>query len=246
MELSTVKRSVLFLKRKLLDRIIDSVDYLGGEYMEYSPVGSVELESMLPVKVSQIKSKGFTVYMKLIGKNNKELYLINQIKSSRWCTYICSTSKVKFSVQGEDLYINDYYDTFVLKFVDEKVLNEELGKIGIDIFSKKFSLKKWKDIVRSNTNKKISIMLSDQKIIGGCSNYVKNEVLYYASVFPDRVVGEIPDEKLDKIFEGLIIVPRLIHNAKDYKLYPTPKYSDNISSTYNVIHITDDFLKKEN
>jgi formamidopyrimidine-DNA glycosylase len=241
MELSTVKRSVLFLKRKLIDRVIESVNYLGGDYGEHYPIGSRELESMLPVKVTQINSKGFTIYMKLIGKNDKELYLINCIKSSRWCTYFCSTSKVKFSVGGEDLYINDFYDTFVLKFVDKNVLSKELGNIGIDIFSKKFSLKKWREIVRKNTNKKISTMLSDQKNLGGCSNYVKNEVLYYASVFPDRVVGEIPDEKLDKIFEGLLIVPRMIHNAKNYNLYPSPKYSDNISTSYNVIHITDDF-----
>jgi formamidopyrimidine-DNA glycosylase len=98
----------------------------------------------------------------------------------------------------------------------EAVLNTTLAKLGFDILTEEFTLKRWKDIINAHGNKNITALLMDQSHISGCGNYIKAEALYYAKVSPLRKAKDLTENEVEKLFEALRIIPRLAYNNKGY------------------------------
>lgn len=244
MEISIIKKTLLFLRKNYTNNIITNIYILDGKYYNMIPYGFDSLYYLLPLTIKGFYSKGLLIYVELYSKKrNKTIYIILYMKTSKINKFSNNTSKMKFVISNNDnLYINDYYDMYIIKFIDSShCLEQEKKMIGIDILSKEFTFSKWKSIINNNLFCKICDLLDNQSIISGCGAYIRNEVLYYSCVVPEKIINEIHVDKLDKIYEGLLLIPRLMLNISNYKFYNINEYIKNYKNTHNNIHITEDF-----
>jgi len=85
------------------------------------------------------------------------------------------------------------------EFEGLKVINE----LGIEPLSKKFTLKKFKEIVFSK-KVNIKILLMNQKLISGIGNIYASEILFRAGVNPIR--KKITEEEIKKIYNSIIFI----------------------------------------
>ena len=81
------------------------------------------------------------------------------------------------------------------------------AKVGPDLLeaalTKEISLQQWLSIFKPKRKQKtyraICTALLDQSTVSGIGNYLKSEILYQASISPDRSVDTISDEEWDKV-----------------------------------------------
>lgn len=76
----------------------------------------------------------------------------------------------------------------------------EIKKLGIDAISRKFNLKKFKEILEKKQKSRIGTVLMDQSLIAGIGNIYRSEILFESGVMPDREVGKLSEKEIDKIF----------------------------------------------
>jgi len=81
--------------------------------------------------------------------------------------------------------------------IDEEI--ECIKKLGLEPFDERLDVSYLKEHFN---NKTVKENLLDQSIIAGIGNIYANEILYYASVHPEREFSSLTDEELTKIIEG--------------------------------------------
>jgi formamidopyrimidine-DNA glycosylase len=91
---------------------------------------------------------------------------------------------------------------------DTKKISElsEIKKLGIDAMSKEFTLKKFEEILNNKKTKPIGLMLMEQELIAGIGNIYRSEILYEASVLPQRKVASLSEKECGKIYKAIIFV----------------------------------------
>ncbi|KKP68880.1 MAG: Formamidopyrimidine-DNA glycosylase [Candidatus Moranbacteria bacterium GW2011_GWE1_35_17] len=80
----------------------------------------------------------------------------------------------------------------------------EIKKLGIDAMDKKFTLKKFQEILSKKQKSKIGILLMDQYLIAGIGNIYRSEILFEAGVNPERKVGELVNTEIVLIYKQIV------------------------------------------
>ena len=91
--------------------------------------------------------------------------------------------------------------------------NKELVFDNIYIMSDDFTLDNFLKAADTNKDKYITQFLMDTNILVGVSNELKCEILAYSKISPKRQLNSLSIEKIEKIFEGVVIISRLLFNA---------------------------------
>ena len=90
-------------------------------------------------------------------------------------------------------------------FVGTDAINKRLKIIGPDLLDDALSgnrfitLDLWRQTARKYPKKQICAFLMDQQRFAGVGNYLKAEILYFAQIRPDRLIGELTDHELEVI-----------------------------------------------
>ena len=86
----------------------------------------------------------------------------------------------------------------------ERVLqSEHLNNIGPEPLEKSFTLKILKERLNKKPNGKIKTVLMDQGVIAGIGNIYSDEILWRASVHPERKISKIKAREFKLIFKAI-------------------------------------------
>lgn len=104
------------------------------------------------------------------------------------------------------LYFNDLRRFGYLKeYPTDSVMTEkELRKIGVEPFSKDFTVEYLKNRANKVPNRKIKQFITDQEIIAGVGNIYVDESLFMARISPLRKVIDIKKNEWTKILKSIV------------------------------------------
>lgn len=226
-ESAEVKLTTEFLHRSLENQVIVNWVFLSGQYAEITPEGFDEFTDNLPLLVSHVECKGKLIYF-CCHNENEMIYIIHSMRlTGSWRDEPDPYSRWYIELDtGKRLYFHDSRCLATLYFTtDEEELNKTVNSLGPDILSDSFTVDIWKRLVKQHTNKNVSAFVMDQHIISGCGNYIKAEALYYAKINPLSKISAISEDKLEKLYEALRIIPRMAYMNRGLSLrdYTDPK-----------------------
>jgi len=91
---------------------------------------------------------------------------------------------------------------------DTKKINSlpEIRKLGMDVMDKKFTLKKFEEILDKSKSRAIGLVLMEQALMSGIGNIYRSEILYTAGVLPQRKIGLLSKSERIKIYRAIFIV----------------------------------------
>lgn len=86
----------------------------------------------------------------------------------------------------------------------DKIKNlKEIKSLGVDVLDKKFTLKKFKEILEKRRNSLIGIILMNQNLISGIGNIYRSEILFDAKILPIRKVGDLKPAEIENLFKSI-------------------------------------------
>lgn len=91
----------------------------------------------------------------------------------------------------------------VLLETERAHLTKHLEKIGPEPLDKKFAWKDLKERLQTKKNNKIKTVLMDPSIVAGIGNIYSDEALWLASIHPERLVKNISDKEMHKLFKSI-------------------------------------------
>jgi formamidopyrimidine-DNA glycosylase len=105
----------------------------------------------------------------------------------------------------EKLYFSDARKFGKITLLDTKTAHDtkHLNNIGPEPLDKKFDLKKFKECLNKKPNGKVKTILMDQSVIAGIGNIYSDEILWRASVHPERKVSTLKELELKLIFKAM-------------------------------------------
>jgi formamidopyrimidine-DNA glycosylase len=229
-EIVEVKKYVDFINHYLHNNTIIQVKIIGGRYKKHGPFqGYKHLIKSLPISNVKAYSKGKFIYIMM-----NDLVLFNTLGlSGGWLYYSPKTKKythpdmIEFlNVKDVDKYLQNsinhvniefklkkgilcFFDTLsygTMKVGTTEELNTKLNMLGPDIFN--MSLKEFNDRLKQNKNlnKKIGIVLVDQKTIAGIGNYIRSDCLWLAKLSPHNLVKNLDDTDIRKLYKSIISI----------------------------------------
>jgi len=148
---------------------------------------------------------------------------------SGWWTFDdIKHNNVCFIINSKELYFNDIRNFGTLIFCTKDKLEKKLSQFGPDILdindNSKLFLERLK---RKRKDTYIATALLDQKVASGCGNYLRAETLYLAKISPFKMIDEITEEELAKLWNIIRQVAWYFYNpskGKKYKII-TNEYS---------------------
>lgn len=221
-----VKLTAEYLNKQLENKIITNWVFLkGGQYSNKEPKGFEEFYASLPLLVDEVRAKGKIIYICCFNEFRR-FYIIHSLRmTGRWQEYKDEQCKWYIEVENKrKIWFRNPRCLATLHFTqNEHTFNTTLSSLGPDIMTKSFNLNTWRTLVSKYPNRNVTSFLMDQKVMSGCGNYIKAEVLYYAKISPLRKMKTLKEKEIEKLFEGLRIIPRLSYN---YRGLSTKEYTD--------------------
>jgi endonuclease-8 len=241
-EIVEVKRYADFLFEHLKNNKIINIKILKGRYKKHKPFeGYYKLVNSLPVKVTNIMTKGKFIYF--ILDNN--LILFNTLGLSGGWVYSHDGehSNVKHPTVHEFLNKNDveqyrmtslnhlnimltlqkgfiyYFDMLsygTMKIGTMEDLEKKLSKIGPDFLDLNTTQELFIERIKkkNNMDKMIGNVLMNQKVVSGIGNYLRADSLWLAKISPHRKIKNLTDIELGIIFKS---IRSLVWSDYDYK-----------------------------
>ncbi|HPN96180.1 MAG TPA: bifunctional DNA-formamidopyrimidine glycosylase/DNA-(apurinic or apyrimidinic site) lyase [Candidatus Moranbacteria bacterium] len=83
---------------------------------------------------------------------------------------------------------------------------KDIKIVGTDVFDKKFTFKKFDDILGKRKKAPIGIVLMDQNLMAGIGNIYRSEILYDAGIDPVKTVGDLGEGEKKKIYRSVFRV----------------------------------------
>ena len=197
----------------------------GGRYSRNPfPMGYDKFKKNLPSKIEKISNKGKFLYIKL----QDNLYLCISLSLSGHIIYNRGKySHLEFKTKDNgSFYIDDLRNFAKIYFYTEEELEERLSLIGPDILHDKIPYSYFKDNIIRKKNTKIGCAIIDQKIISGVGNYIRSDALYEAKISPYRLVKDLKEEELRRIFKSIKKIASMSYkeqlrsdDIRSYKFY---------------------------
>lgn len=227
-EIVEIKKYCDFIKKLILNKKVKQVKILKGRYKKHGKFeGYEEFTKDLPLKLLNIDSKGKFMFFTFEG--NYTMYCTLGL-SGGWAFNKKDSDKYKFPDIMEFLNVKDieeyrdkslnhlniefkfdkgsllFFDTLSYGTIsisnDEKKLQKKLKELGPDVMDKDLTVKTFKEQIQKQENKKIGIVLVNQKILSGIGNYLRADILWVAKISPHRLVKDLTDTEIKKIYQA--------------------------------------------
>lgn len=161
--------------------------------------------------IIDINSKGKLLWFQVTGKKH-DYYIHIHYGITGWLKFEKPEKNVKFEFiiinkknKEQHLYLEDRRRFSKIKIVNKQQHEETLNKLGIDIFTKDFTLEKFKEIINSK-NTILAALLLNQNIFSGIGNYIKNECLYLTNLDARVKTSDLTDVQIKKLYENILFV----------------------------------------
>ncbi len=91
---------------------------------------------------------------------------------------------------------------------DTKKINAlpEIKKLGIDVMDKKFTLKKFEEILEKRKNRAVGLVLMEQELMSGIGNIYRSEILHLANILPQKKIEYLSDQERIKLYRTIFMV----------------------------------------
>lgn len=145
-------------------------------------------------KVESLKSKSY-----FSDKVNQYIHHIWKLKAKSPAS---PAGRQKLKAQEKTLEFSDLRKFGKIVLDDTSKINElkEIKALGMDALDKKFTLKKFEEILSHRKNKSIGLVLMEQGLIAGIGNIYRSEILFEAGILPTRLVKNIKIEEAKKLY----------------------------------------------
>jgi formamidopyrimidine-DNA glycosylase len=229
-----------FLKNKFLTTKISNIKSNTGEQI----VLSEDFEGY----VLDIYSKGKLLCIKVSSTiQNKYYYIHIHLGISGWILFKEPKNFVKYEFKlttkaGKEfnILIDDKTRLSKIDIYNEMEHNDKLNKLGIDIFTSKFTLDKFESVIK-NKNMILASFLLKQEIFCGIGNYIKNEVLYLGNLDINVKTKALNQQQITELYKNILFVAYscLIEQLKNVNMekFLAEEYKinipDNIEIPYN-------------
>lgn len=209
-----------YLITYIKNKYITNIETNGGRYKNGIPNIDILL-NVLPLKITNINSKGKLLWFELLNEKTNEIFIILNTfgLTGIWTFNKLKNSNVLFEINNEtNIYFDDqlHYGTF--KITNKKGLTKKLNELGDDLLKTPFSdldfLKKINSL--KNKNKKIIDVLMEQKKNGvgsGLGNYLVAEILFHAKISPHRKMIDLSTEDIFVLSNTIKYILKLCYHT---------------------------------
>lgn len=186
-----------------------NLNIISGRYTKKEPDGFEQFRDLLDstgsLSVTNIKNKGKFIYWEL-AHGNDFVYMYNTLgmtgnfklkpsKHTRYAVYFTDDTSI---------YYNDQRNFGTLKFVfSDAEFNKKLNSIGPDMLNNPCTIETFKTIAYKNPKWTVVKWLMDQSKISGVGNIYKSESLFLAGIAPQRMMGSLTGEELEKLYHAV-------------------------------------------
>jgi formamidopyrimidine-DNA glycosylase len=187
--------------------------------------------------IIDVSSKGKLLWLYIKGKTHN-FYMHIHYGITGWLSFDKPQSNIKFELLfsneklGKEtiLYMEDKRRFSKINVYNEGEHSKIINRLGIDLFSDKFTLEQFKNIIKSK-NTMLAALLLKQDIFCGIGNYIKNEVLYMGKLKVTIKTSELTDEQINKLYSHILLVgySNLIEMLTDSKI---EKYLSKSKTTF--------------
>lgn len=205
-----------FIEHRLKNKDITDVDIIRGRYKKKPStfIGYNDYIKNLPTKIIDVGTKGKFMYIKF--SNGFILFITLGLKGGwswkrndgkilfpKFGPYVTQVkpSNVEFKTDNGVLMFYDQISNGTLKFVGSELeLKNKLELIGPDIMDDTTTFKIFQERLLKKKDKKIGIVLMDQKVISGLGNYLRAELLYAVKLDPFKLIKDIGEHKMKELY----------------------------------------------
>ncbi len=217
-EVETIRRQ---LERAVLNKKIVKIEILSQKQFPQDPklvfnekiIGVERRAKILIFKLTH--GKNLIAHLKLSGqfiwmsnpptggkiKLKKPIPTIGDYLPSKSTRVIMTIGKGK-------LFFNEMRKFGWIKLLNNKQLDKELKRYGIEPFKTDFTLANFEKSL-TNTKRPIKIVLLDQERIAGIGNIYANESLYLSKIHPSTPSNQLKKEQIKSLKNNLIKVLKL-------------------------------------
>lgn len=214
-EVETIKRG---LKKVVIGKIIDSVEVRAAKVFYGDP------KKLIGKEIKNVSRRGKQIIIDIEGKDDILIHLkmTGQLifepsvggrrvagghPSGDWVAKLPnSTTRVIFYFSDKSkLFFNDQRKFGWIRIFDAKDLKNKLAEeLGVEPFSRGFTLEKLTAVIRSKPRWNIKKILTDQSLISGIGNIYADEALYWARILPEKKASEIIDVEIKKLHSAIV------------------------------------------
>ncbi len=158
-------------------------------------------------KITEVKRRAKNILIHLSG--NKTILVHMKMTGRMLVKNHDKYVHVLFTLSGgKKLAFSDPRKFGKMTLLDTKNMHESkhLKDLGPEPLEKGFTLETFKERLTKKPNGKIKTVLMDQSILVGVGNIYSDEVLWRADVHPERLVRNINNKELRKIYESTKIL----------------------------------------
>lgn len=174
-------------------------------------------------------SKGKLLWLIVKSTDNKKNYYMHiHYGITGWLKFEKPESWIKFEFVLNNIKTNKKINLYMedkRRFSKIKIYNEEqhikiISKLGIDIFSEKFTLENFKSIIE-NKNVLLAPFLLKQNFFCGIGNYIKNECMYLTKLKSKIKTSELDIIQIKNLYLNILFVAysNLVEMLKDENIY---------------------------
>ena len=185
---------------------------LSGKYANNSSSISnyQKVVDLLPLRIVGVVVKGKTIFIEL---ENEISFVITHGMTGCWSQELEKHTRFEFEIQKDDeksvLYYVDARNFGTLNIVTSKEeLNKAKDKLGPYILDENLSYDKFYSRLDKKKRTKLAIGLLDQNLISGIGNYLRCDIIWYAKVDGEKLIGELSEEEKMRIYDSAINVTR--------------------------------------
>jgi len=166
------------------------------------------------VKIINIDSKGKLMWFEVLSKDEKKTYYIHiHYGITGWFEFQKPDKNIKFEFIFKNInndkeliiYLEDRRRFSKINILNKEDHNKKLEKLGIDIFSKEFTIEQFKNIITSK-NTLLAALLLNQNIFSGIGNYIKNESLYLTKLNIKIKTSQLDDKNITNLYNNILFV----------------------------------------
>lgn len=185
----------------------------GGRYEKHGPPDgysdfTAACDSSGGLEVIGVGAHGKLIVMFLSGDWTMLITLGLSGTWSKSKTKHCDVSLLM--ADGLKMWFKDQLHYGTVRFVRWSTMEKKVLALGPDVTVKdpRFTKKYWRSLIERYRHWDISKLLMDQGKIAGIGNYLKAEILYDSKVAPDSLVGNIPEEYVERLWNSIMELPR--------------------------------------
>src|SRR3989344_6609198 len=199
-ELPEVETIVRQLQRTVVGRTIERVEVL-------DKMVDSRLKRITPIKIRGVERRAKYIIIRL----GKQKSILVHLAMPGHFRFFPKGKKIgpeerkfvvaKFYLDDGSLLTHNSIRKFgMVKLINQKQLEQKLGKLGPEPLSPELTLDVFKKVLSKKKKANLKVTLLDQNFIAGMGNIYAQEILYHARIDPRRKIENLSEMEVKKLY----------------------------------------------